>query len=756
MALSPARFFAGFSGLRPFNKEMTDFFNNVRIAPVLLPLPLNKTYDYQIPADTNVQAGSYVRVSFSGQTLIGVVWSSLAPEIARDIIDKAKLKTILDVQAHVPPMTPELMRLVTWVSDYTLAPLGAVLRMCFGSSGAFLPDVTKIGYVASDVAGSADLRLSAIRRRVLAVLDNTPPLSAAVLGAEAGCGSGVIRAMAKAGLLVEHPISSRPSRPAPDPDGSRPVLSSAQTEAALDLRRSIAGKQFEVVLLDGVTGSGKTEVYFEAVAEALAIGRQALVLLPEIALSAQWQARFERRFGCPPAVWHSEVSSAERRRVWRDIAEGKASVVVGARSAMFLPFVDLGVVIVDEEHDSSYKQEDGVIYHGRDMVIVRARFCDAPVILASATPSIESLVNVERGRYRRINLPSRHGGAALPKIDTIDLRQDRPARQRFLAPSLIEALSETLARGEQAMLFLNRRGYAPLTLCRTCGYRVQCPSCTAWLVEHRLIRRLVCHHCGYAAPLPEICPACEDRHSFVPCGPGVERLAEEVTERFPDARTAIMASDTLERPSAIAELLSRVASREIDLLIGTQIMAKGHHFPMLTLVGVVDADLGLAGGDLRAAERTYQLLHQVAGRAGREERPGRVLLQTHEPDHPVMQALRTGQRDRFMAAEAAARHERHLPPYGRLAAVIVSAPAAEAADMASTALARAAPHLRGIDVLGPAPAPLAILRGRHRRRFLVKAERPVNIQAVISAWLSAVRTPSSTRIQVDIDPYSFL
>jgi len=480
------------------------------------------------------------------------------------------------------------------------------------------------------------------------------------------------------------------------------------------------------------------------------------VLLPEIALGAQWHRRFERQFGVPAAAWHSDLRPAERRGVWRDVGEGLAKVVVGARSALFLPFTDLGLIVVDEEHDASFKQEDGVIYHARDMAVVRASLEAVPIVLASATPSLESLVNAERGRYRRLVLPARHGGAELPKVTLVDLRDDKPDRQKFVAPSLIEALKETLSAGEQAMLFLNRRGYAPLTLCRTCGHRMQCPNCTAWLVEHRFMGRLICHHCGHAERPPEHCPACEDKHSFAPCGPGVERLAEEITQRFPDARIAVMASDTLIGPQAVADLVERVQNHEIDLLIGTQIMAKGHHFPMLTLVGVIDGDLGLSGGDLRAGERTFQMLHQVAGRAGRAERPGRVLLQTFDPGHPVMKALAAHDRDRFLALEADERRLRHMPPFGRLAALIISAPDADQADQAAAALARAAPHLKGVDVLGPAPAPLAVLRGRHRRRFLVKTDRQVNIQAVLRQWLAGVRTPTAVRIQVDVDPYSFL
>jgi primosomal protein N' (replication factor Y) (superfamily II helicase) len=513
---------------------------------------------------------------------------------------------------------------------------------------------------------------------------------------------------------------------------------------------------FGVTLLDGVTGSGKTETYFAAIAAALAAGRQVLVLLPEIALGAQWLQRFRDRFGVAPAQWHSDIGQTERRDTWRAVSAGRTRVVVGARSALFLPFAELGLIVVDEEHDPSYKQEDGVCYQARDMAVLRASLADIPVVLVSATPSLETVVNVARGRYQRVGLPRRHAAAELPAVRLVDLRRERIERGRFLSQPLVAELAATFAAGEQALLFLNRRGYAPLTLCRACGHRCQCPNCTAWLVEHRYTGRLLCHHCGHAEPVPPLCPECLTAGTLVACGPGVERLLEEVAARFPLARTAVMVSDMLSGPRAAAELAQAMTERRYDLLIGTQIVAKGHHFPMLTLVGVVDADLGLTGGDLRAAERTYQLLHQVGGRAGRAERKGRVLIQTFMPDQQVMQALASGGRDRFLEAEAAARRDAGLPPFGRLAAVIVSAADAESCDFAAHALGRAAPQLPGVAVLGPAPAPLAILRGRHRRRFLIKAERQVNLQAVMRDWLSRVRLGGSARLQVDIDPYSFL
>jgi primosomal protein N' (replication factor Y) len=544
----------------------------------------------------------------------------------------------------------------------------------------------------------------------------------------------------------------------PQPDGTRngPTLSPEQKAAADALIERVKAHAFSATLLDGVPGAGKTEVYFEAIAAALAMGRQALVLLPEIALTAQWLKRFEDRFGCTPAAWHSGLTSLERRETWRAIAEGRVGVVVGARSALFLPFADLGLIVVDEEHDTSFKQEDGVTYNARDMAVVRARLVAAPIVLASATPSLESVTNVTAGRYGALHLPDRHGGQRLALISAVDLKKYPPERGRWLSPPVVDAMRKTLAAGEQTLLFLNRRGYAPITLCRACGHGIECPQCSAWLVEHRFRRTLICHHCGYTEPPALACKSCGAADQFVACGPGVERLAEEAHELFPEARIELFTSDTLMNRNEASEAIDRMTNGEIDILIGTQMAAKGHHFPNLTLVAVVDADLGLNGGDLRAAERTFQLLYQVAGRAGRQDRPGRALVQTHMPEHAVMQALVANDRDRFVAAELADRSAAGMPPYGRLASLIVSGPDPAAVDNVCAALARQAPRQEGITVLGPSVAPMSLLRGRHRRRFLLKVARDIAVQPLLHGWLQHIGLPGSVRLQVDVDPYSFL
>jgi primosomal protein N' (replication factor Y) len=724
---------------------------------VLLPLPLDGAYDYLAPEGWQIAPGSFVSVPLGTRIMAGVVWA----EGSADGIAAERLKSI-EAVTDVPSMAEPLRRFVNWVAAYTLTPPGAVLRMTMSVSEALLPprSVPACAIADSGLAALNDEEsgkpLTPARRRVLRELADGPPRPVAELARVAGCGTGVVRGLLDHGLLRRVMLPSLLPRKVPDWRRAGLPLSPDQDTAARLLRDKAVSGGFSVTLLDGVTGSGKTEVYFAAIAAALERGRQALVLLPEIALSAQFLGRFHARFGAAPVEWHSDLSQVERRAAWRDVADGRARVVVGARSALFLPFAELGLIIVDEEHDGSFKQEEGVIYHARDMAVVRGSLARIPVVLVSATPSLETIANVGHKRYDRVHLPDRHGGALLPAIRAIDLRRDKPPRQRFLAPPLLDAIGETLAAGEQVLLFLNRRGYAPLTLCHACGHRMQCPNCTSWLVEHRFLGRLQCHHCGHAEALPQYCPSCAAPGALAACGPGVERLAEEVAALFPDARTAVMASDTLSGPRAAATLVETVESHGIDILIGTQIVAKGHHFPMLTLVGVIDADLGLAGGDLRAAERTYQLLHQVAGRAGRADRPGVVFLQTFMPDNPVIRALVAGDRDRFLAEETAARRQHGMPPFGRLAALIIAAPDGETADFVARAFARAAPQMPGLQVLGPAPAPLAILRARHRRRFLIKAERSVAVQPALRDWLSRVKFPASVRVQVDIDPYSFL
>ena len=717
---------------------------------VLLPLPLADAYDYRVPEGMTVVPGHFVIVPLGKREMVGVVWGAGSGDVPSE-----KLRDVIDI-LPAQPMADPMRRFVDWVSAYTLMPPGAVLRMAMSVPSALEAPKTEFVYRPAARSDDSELKLTAARRRVLEALKDGPAMAAAELAHLAGVGTSVVKTMASIGLLEAVERTVRRSFAQPDGGRDGPTLSPAQKAAADGLVEKVRAHTFSATLLDGVPGAGKTEVYFEAIAAAIAAGRQVLVLLPEIALTAQWLKRFEDRFGAPPAPWHSGLTSLERRETWRAIAEGRVNVVVGARSALFMPFAKLGLVVVDEEHDQSFKQDEGVVYNARDMAVVRARLESAPIVLASATPSLESVVNVAAGRYDALHLPGRHGGHRLAALSVVDLRRDPPSRGRWLSPPVVEAMKQTLAAGEQTLLFLNRRGYAPITLCRACGKGLECPQCSAWLVEHRFRRTLICHHCGYTEPPARDCRHCGAVDQFVACGPGVERLAEEALELFPEARLELFTSDSLMNRDEANAAVERMEKGEIDILIGTQMAAKGHHFPNLTLVAVIDADLGLNGGDLRAAERTFQLLYQVAGRAGRDGRPGRALIQTHNPEHAVMQALVSGDRDRFVEVELHDRSLAGMPPYGRLASLIISGPDPAAVDNVCSALARRAPQQEGVTVLGPSVAPMALLRGRHRRRFLLKTSRDVAVQPLLHTWLQQIGLPGSVRLQVDVDPYSFL
>jgi primosomal protein N' (replication factor Y) (superfamily II helicase) len=730
----------------------TDLFNDdtshrVGVVSVLLPLGIPGPYDYAVPPKIDVAHGDFVTVPLGPREVLGVVWGDGSGEVGHN-----RLKPIIE-RLDVPPMSRVLRQFIDWIATYTLAPPGAVLRLAIRAPGALEPAATRIVY---RLGGPAPSRMTPGREKVLEVAQDHFARTTRELAEEAGVSTAVVRGLIDAGTFEAVELPADAPFGLPDIGFKTATLSDDQAFAADQIKQRLQQGGFSAQLLDGVTGSGKTEVYFEAVAKIVEQGRQALILLPEIALTGQFLERFEQRFGCRPAEWHSDLSSRERKRVWRGVADGSARVVVGARSALFLPFPDLGLIVVDEEHESAFKQEEGVTYNARDMSVVRASLGGFPVVLASATPSLETMANVWNGKYDHLTLPERHGPAVMPAVGAIDMRATPPERGEWLSPPLMRAIAEAMAKGEQAMLFLNRRGYAPLTLCRTCGHRIECPQCDSWLVEHRFRKELSCHHCGYTAPVPRSCPSCNEEDALIACGPGVERIAEEVVQKFPQARLALLSSDSLRGPSSHADAIRQIADHEVDIIVGTQIVAKGHNFPLLTVVGVVDADLGLENGDLRAAERTFQLLHQVAGRAGRADRPGRVYLQTYLPEHPVMQALIEGARDPFLEREAAMRERTGYPPYGRLVALIISGENPKQVNAVSRELGRTHGAVEGISVFGPAPAPLALLRGRHRMRFLVKSNRNIAIQDYVAEWLSRVKVPSAVRVSVDVDPYSFL
>lgn len=721
-----------------------------------------KPYDYCVAEGLQLVAGSIVRVPLGRQDVYGVVLGAgkgtVAPERLRDII----------ALCNCPPIRSSVIEFAIWTANYVMAPLPRIMKMVMCVPEAFETPLQELRYRIPQGKLKPKIKTTPQRDKLLYVLSEAGQagLDAPTLLAHAGCGRIVLTGLLKLKAVEKFTVEPSSKKPPLNfkalLNSELPQLSHEQALATTNLLSALwpqggtqdaAGQK--TVVLEGVTGSGKTEVYMEAIQEALSQGKQALILLPEIALTPQMLARFKVRFGFEPAPWHSQLTQRRRREIWRGIAQGHETIVIGARSALFLPFLNLGLIVVDEEHDPAYKQEDGVRYNARDLAVVRGKLEGCSVILASATPSLETVINVRSGKYAHSVLTTRFR-ATMPTVEHIDLRADPPDSGHFLSPQLVAAVLETLASGEQALLFLNRRGFAPLTLCNACGYRYSCKNCSAWLVAHQRTGHLHCHHCGGVSRAPTCCIECGGEDSLVACGPGVERIAAEAKDKFPKARIALASSDTLSTPKQALEFAQAMQAKEIDLLIGTQIIAKGHHFPELTCVGVVDGDLGLGGADPKASERTRSLLHQVSGRAGRAERPGRVMIQTRNPDHPVMQALVSEDQEAWISGEIDVRKQAGLPPFRRMAALILSSANFEKGAEAGRLLRRAAPQADGVYVLGPAPAVLPFLRGRYRWRLLMFTERTLHPQPILQAWLEAVEIPTSVRLQIDIDPVSLL
>src|SRR6202161_3989618 len=720
------------------------------VVHLLVPVALDRAYSYRVPRGLELKAGDVVCVPLGPREVVGVVWAENArpdPRLHNRLKDVGE-------KLDVPPLKPELRALVDWVSNYTLSARGMVLRMCLRMGEDLGPERVRTGVRLS---GPPPQRMTPARRRLIELLSDGLLHGKSDAAKEAAVSVGVVDGLVDEGTLAVEAMPRPLAPPAPDPAFSIPEFSRQQRVAVDAMRALAANGTFHVALLDGVTGSGKTEVSFDAITGVMRRGQPALILMPEIALTGQFLDRFEARFGVRPLECHSELTPRTRARNWAAISAGEAPVVVGARSALFLPYADLGLIIVDEEHDQAYKQDDGVHYHARDMAVVRAHIAKIPIVLASATPSVETEVNARKGRYQRILLPSRFGGQQMPHIEAIDLRREAPPRGHFISPRLAAPIRIAIERREQALLFLNRRGYAPLTLCRACGHRLACTICEAWLFDHRFRQRLVCHHCGFSMPRPQVCPHCAAEESLVAVGPGVERLQEEAAALFPAARTLVLSSDLITSIETMRTELNEIAEGRVDIIIGTQLVAKGHHFPRLNLVGVVDADLGLSNGDPRAAERTFQLLNQVIGRAGRDQGRGVGYLQTHQPEHPVMKALVACDREAFYASEIAARERTGYPPFGRLASLIISAGDRPTAEGFARKLASIAPIDERIQVLGPAEAPLAVIKGRYRFRLLVKALRNVDVSDYLREWLAAApKTKGNLKLEVDVDPQSLL
>ena len=729
--------------------SLPQFYNAGDLIAVLTTQPLGRALDYRAP-EGGCFLGAFVEVPLGPRKVLGVVWGP-----GRGDYDLAKIRSAHRV-LDAAPMREEMRAFLSRAAEYTLTPLPAMLRLATRAPGLGDPPSMRKIYRRG---GQEPDKMTAARRKVLEALADYGDLSFTLkeLAEMAGVGTSVVKGLVAQAAVVEEDSPRDLPFPRLDPALPAKELTEDQATAAGQLATAVTSERYGTTLLRGVTGSGKTEVYLEAVSAALKAGRQALVLLPEIALTAEFLTRVQERFGARPAEWHSGATMTERRRIWRMVGQGEAQLVIGARSALFLPYQNLGLVVVDEEHDTSYKQEEGVLYSARDMAVLRASICGAQVILASATPSLESWVNAEAGKYNKLELKARYGPAVMPHMAAIDMRDETLPANRWVSSTLQKAVEERLSKGEQAMLFINRRGYAPITLCRACGHQIGCDDCDARMVEHRFLKRLVCHQCGESKPMPTVCPSCEVEDRLAPVGPGVERLSEEAVELFPDARIATLSSDMYGSARALKAEIEAIGAGGADIIIGTQLVAKGHNFPNLTLVGVIDADLGLQGSDLRAAERTFQLMRQVAGRAGRAEKPGTALLQTYQPDHPVIRAILAGDEERFWAAEAREREAAGVPPYGRMAGIILSGTDVAMVFEAGNALARQDAPLRsiGAQVFGPAPAPIARVRGRHRVRLLVKAAKTAPLQEALARWVAQLRIKGDLRVAIDIDPQSF-
>lgn len=728
-----------------------EFFPQGELVSVLTTQPIFRPLDYRSP-EGGCFLGAVVEVPLGPRKVLGVVWGA-----GRGDYDRAKIRSVIQV-LDVAPFRHDFRDFLEKAADYTITPMESMLRLATRAPGLMdAPAMRKVYTLAQVPEGT---KLTPARERVIETLKDFAgaPFALGELAKEAGVSTSVIKGLVKLGIVLEQNSPKDMPFAKLDPDYSRKILTDDQEQAVVELANMVGRSGYGTALLRGVTGSGKTEVYLETIAQTLRMGKQALVLLPEIALTSEFMERVKARFGAVPAEWHSGVTMTDRRRIWKMVGQGNADLVIGARSALFLPFRDLGLIVVDEEHDKSYKQEDGVLYNARDMAVLRAATGGAKVVLASATPSLETWANAEMGKYTRVDLNARYGAAVMPDMRVIDMRKNKLPSTRWISEELARLMANRIDAGEQSMLFINRRGYAPVTLCRACGQQIGCSSCDARMVEHRFQNRLMCHQCGDTQPIPTQCPSCGVADKLAPVGPGVERLAEEAQELFPNARVSILSSDIFGSARALKQEIKSIADGAADIIIGTQLVAKGHNFPNLTLVGVIDADLGLQGSDLRAAERTFQVLRQVAGRAGRAEKKGAAYLQTYQPDHPVIKSILSEDEDGFWSAEATARQMAGVPPYGRMAGIIITASDPEPAFELGQYLARNVSPLDQIQatVFGPAPAPISRVRGRFRVRLLVKADKSAPLQRAVRQWIKNAPIKNDVRLTIDIDPQSFL
>lgn len=723
----------------------------MKLVTVAVPVPLRQRFDYQAP-DSLLAAlvpGVRVWVPFGRRELIGVVVDAVR-DVETPEFEPRPITAVLDEVALTGPMVgPELLALCRWVADYYLHPLGEVIA-------AALPGPLRRGELVT-MPPPDGLQLTEAGRIAMAGLparSTTMKALLDLLAAAPGSSARVRTALPNAAAALKKALDSGwVERCAPDrvtPLEAHLPLTEEQAAALTTLDASLS-TGFAVSLLEGVTGSGKTELYLRLTETVLAAGGQVLVLAPEIGLTPQLAARFKARFGDGVASFHSGLSETERARNWLAARDGRARIVVGTRSAVFVPMARLTLVIVDEEHDVSYKQQDGLRYQARDVAVLRARRAGAPVLLGSATPSLESLHNANTGRYRHLQMLKRVRSQAPPRIHLLDVRH--APLDNGLSPTMIEAVSRQLEAGHQALLFLNRRGYAPVLLCHDCGVVTPCPNCDARLVVHRARKRLACHHCGHVEPIPPACSDCGGK--LVPVGQGTERIEDALRMRFPEYRVERFDSDRLSSGAAIARLLADVERGDVKLLVGTQVLAKGHDFAGLAFAGLVDVDQALFGSDFRAIERMGQMVTQVAGRVGRADAPGEVLLQTHQPEHPLLRLLVERGYPAFAATLMAERKQFGLPPFASLALLRVEARTEGEVMNFLRTLRGQLPAAEDVDILGPAPATMARRAGYQRGQLLLKSPSRSALHRLLGVWLpeiEALGQKTRLRWSLDVDP----
>ena len=646
---------------------------------IIIARPFDKVFTYKLD-DQSLEIGQIVIVPFGKAMEVGMV---MEIDVKKPDYNIKKIESVISGIKF----NEINIKFLKWVSDYTLAPIGSVLK------------------------------LFTINKDIISYQLDTNGL--------------------------------------PEPSFKSTILNDEQDKAKVDILK-IQDRSHKPIVLEGVTGSGKTEVYFDLIEREINESKQILIMVPEISLTPQLENRFKERFGLEIKIWHSKITPKRRKEIWHKCYDGEPLVVIGARSSLFLPFKNLGLTVIDEEHDSSYKQEDIIRYQARDLAVVKANYEKSKLILTSATPSLETINNINNKKYHHVFLSKQYSGLPLPQISLVDLSKHKLEKNQWISSILKNEIANCLSNKEQALIFLNRRGYSPLSLCVECGYRHQCAQCSSWLVMHQQKKRLLCHQCGSIEEMSFNCPKCSAKDSIKFIGPGVERIAEELTQSFPDKVVNVMSSDLINSPKKIKELIDKFSNKKIDIIVATQIMAKGYDFPNLSLVGVIDADAGLFGGDMRAIEKTYNMLQQVSGRAGRSQQTGKVIIQTYYPEQPIIKSLQERDRTSFIQQALMEREQFKIPPFGFMTSIIVSGSSKANVEKVSQQLVYFRKFSEECNVLGPVEAPINLLKGQFRYRILLKGKSRKNLNVFTKKMVNSVKIPSAVKVIIDVDPYTFM